>query len=318
MAGKHSKCIFTNFADSKFGMAMQDPNYIDNLRNMDAEQEGMYERAYDAYLNNNNKAVHEAYAEMMRKYPLSKIMPKFMFIDALAYVTEKKYDKFQSTLKELPERYPETDITPTASSILRQIVQVRKLEGGSSNVRGMIWNMRLSNDTTDVSIDAKLTPFEDSKDSPQYLVMVYNTDSISTNQLLFDVAKHNFTSFVVRDFDLETMNFGQLGLLIVKGFANFDELTHYRGVLEANRELEIPQGVRQVMISEHNFKLLLQEGRTFEEYFNFLEDANSDKVEQDALDAIIPQDDDVVLSPQKQETPSHEPPISKLFKPNLF
>ena len=93
--------------------------------------------------------VHDAYAEMMRRYPLSKIMPKFMFIDALSYLTDKNYDKFKSTLRELLARYPETDITPTASSIMRQIAQGRKLEGGSTNVRGMFWSMRLSNDSVD-------------------------------------------------------------------------------------------------------------------------------------------------------------------------
>ena len=72
--------ILINFPESKYGMAMQDPNYLENLKNMNNDQENMYEAAYANYLANNHTAVHEAYAEMMRKYPLSKIMPKFMFI----------------------------------------------------------------------------------------------------------------------------------------------------------------------------------------------------------------------------------------------
>ncbi|MDD2961881.1 MAG: tetratricopeptide repeat protein [Muribaculaceae bacterium] len=285
MAEKYRQLILTDFADSKYGIAMQDANYLDNLRNMDRDQEAMYESAYTEYLANNNGAVHDAYAEMMRRYPLSKIMPKFMFINALSYVTEKNYDKFKETLKEMLQRYPETDITPVASSMLRQIAQGRKIEGGNSNVRGMIWSMRLSNDTTALSPDAKLTPFEDSKDKPQYYVLVYSTDSIAPNQLLFDIARHNFTSFVVKDFDLETMTFGQLGLLVIKGFANYNELIHYRRVLEADKELKIAPSVRPVMISEQNFNILLKEGRSFEEYFRFLEEASSEKVENKALDA---------------------------------
>lgn len=283
MAEKYRALMLSDFPDSKYGMAVRDPNYIENLRNMTANQESMYAKAYDAYLNNRNDDVHEAYAEMMRKYPLSKIMPKFMFIDALSYVTEKKYDKFKSTLKEMLERYPETDITPVASSILKQIAQGRKLEGGSSNVRGMLWTTRLSNDTTALGPDAQLTPFEDSKDSPQLLILVFPADSISSNQLLFDIAKHNFTSFVVKDFDLEQMSFGPMGLLIIKGFSNFDELTHYRSVLDASTDYALPKAVRPVMISVHNFDLLLKEGRSFEEYFNFIEESNFDKVEDKAL-----------------------------------
>ena len=125
--------ILTEFADSKYGQAMQDPNYIENLKNMNKDQEAMYEAAYANYLADNHNAVHDAYAEMMRKYPLSKIMPKFMFIDALSYLTEKNHDKFKETLKDMLQRYPETDITPVASEIVKHLNQGRRLEGGSSN-----------------------------------------------------------------------------------------------------------------------------------------------------------------------------------------
>ena len=280
VAEKYRTLILSEFADSKYGVAMKDSQYLDNLRNMGNEQEMMYARAYENYLSNNNSEVHEAYAEMMRKYPMSKIMPKFMFIDALAYVTENDLDKFKSTLKELLERYPETDMTQVASAMLKQAEQGRKIEGGGSNVRGMIWATRLTGDTTKVAEGKEVTPFKEVPDSPHVYVLVYPTDSVSANQLLYDVARHNFSHFVVKDFDLEQMTFGRLGLLVIKGFANFDELSHYKRVLEENVDLEIPAQVRQVMISVDNFNLLLNEGRSFEEYFEFLENDNIEKVEK--------------------------------------
>ncbi len=286
MAEKYRALITTDFADSKYGMAMKDPNYLENLRNMEHTQEDMYAGAYEAYMNNKNSEVHDYYAEMMRKYPMSKIMPKFMFIDALSYVTEKKYDKFKSTLKDMLQRYPETDITPTASSILKQIDKGRKLEGGGTNVRGMLWSTRLSNDSTAAGIEKKFTPFKENRDTPQMLVLTYPTDTVSANQLLFDIAKHNFSTFVVKDFDLEQMTFGRLGLLIIKGFANFDELSHYKSVLEADKELKLPPSVKMVLISVDNFNLLLKEGRSFEDYFNFLETKNTEKVEKSALKGV--------------------------------
>ena len=283
MAEKYRSMIIGEFSDSKYGMAMKDPRYIDNLRNMEVEQEQMYEQAYNNYITNNNEAVHEAYAEMMRTYPMSKIMPKFMFIDALAYVTEGDQEMFKSTLKNMLERYPDTDITPTASAMLKQAEQGRKLEGGGSNVRGMLWATRLTNDSTAVT-DKELTPFKSETNVPHVYVMVYPTDTVSANQLLYNVARHNFSHFVVKDFDLEQMTFGRLGLLVIKGFENFDELSHYKRVLDENSELEVPAQVRHVMISVDNFNLLLNEGRSFEEYFEFLEQDNEEKVEESALE----------------------------------
>lgn len=283
MAEKYRSMILSDFADSKYGVAMKDPRYLDNLKEMEVVQEQMYERAYNNYIANNNSAVHEAYEEMMRIYPMSKIMPKFMFIDALAYVTENNQEKFKSTLKEMLERYPETDMTSMASAMLKQAEQGRKLESGGSNVRGMLWATRLTNDSTAVT-DKPLTPFKSDVDVPHVYIMVYSTDTVSANQLLYNVARHNFSHFVVKDFDLEQMTFGPLGLLVIKGFANFEELSHYKRVLDENAELVIPKQVRQVMISVDNFNLLLNEGRSFEEYFEFLEQDNEEKVEESALD----------------------------------
>lgn len=164
-------------------------------------------------------------------------------------------------------------------------------------MRGMLWSTRLSNDTTAADLEKKLTPFKEGKDKPQYYVMAYPTDSVSANDLLFKVARHNFNSFVVKDFDLEQMTFGRIGLLIVKGFENFNEVSHYKTVLEADKELDIPPMVRQVIISMENFNLLLNEGRSLEDYFNYLEESNTKKVEGSVPEAAK---EDAAEEPQPQ------------------
>lgn len=269
--------ILTDFADSKYGEAMKDPNYLENLKKMDQVQEAMYADAYQAYLANDNKTVHEAYRKMMNTYPLSKLMPKFMFIDALAYVTQKDADKFKEVLKELLQRYPETDLTPVASSMVKQLNQGRKLSGGGSNLRGMSWSsFRLGNDSTASGSDSiKFTPLKEAMRKPQYFVLAYSLDSVSSNQVLFEVARHNFNTFKVQDFDLEQLTFGGMGLLIVKGFGNYTELLAYRTMFERDKKMTIPPGVHQVLISEENFNTLVNEGRTFEDYFLFLEEQNN-------------------------------------------
>ena len=266
--------ILINFPDSKYGIAMQDPNYLENLKNMNRDQENMYEAAYANYLANNHQGVHDAYAEMMRKYPLSKIMPKFMFIDALSYLTEKDHEKFKETIKDMLQRYPQTDITPVASEIVKQLNQGRRLEGGGSNVRGMLWTTRLSNDTTPQALERTFTPFAEDNDKPQVFILLYPMDSVNGNMLLYEVARHNFNSFKVKDYDIEQMNFGTLGLLVVKGMDNFKEAINYRTLFEQDQTINVPRQVHYVIISVDNFNLLLNEGRTFEDYFNYLEEKN--------------------------------------------
>lgn len=284
--------ILLDFRDSKIGEALQDPDYIEHLRSMESEQESLYEEAYQAYLDNRNSTVHEVYTRVREKYPLSKIMPKFMFIEALTYVTENDTEKFRATLKELLERYPDTDVTPLASSYLKGLAQGRQLQKGLSNARGMIWGRRLSNDSTEVSNDS--VAFDLNPQVPQLLILLYPTDEVSGNELLFNVAKHNFSSFVIKDFDLEPMNFGTLGLLVIKGFANFEELAHYRKVMDASSTLQLPPEVRPVMISVDNFETLLREGRAFEDYFRYV-DSEAAKAPVTAAPGEVEKDDYIDL-----------------------
>ncbi len=277
--------VLADFADSKYGLALADPNYIQNLRDMDRVQEELYEKTYDDYLNNRNGAVHQSYDEMMRRYPLSKIMPKFMLLHALAYVPEKKYDEFQTTLKELLVRYPETDITPLASSILKDMARGRKVNGGSTNMRGMIWTIRLTNDTTAQAGDGELTPFDPSIEGEHICLLTYPTDSVSSNRLLFDVARHNFSSYTVRDFDIERMVFGQLGMIVIRGFASLADVEEYSKLLFADKQVAISDKIRPVFISKKNFDILLNEGRSFAEYFQFLSERSDDAVEEKIAEA---------------------------------
>lgn len=281
-AERYRQLILTDFPDSKYGLAMRDPHYLDNLRNMDIRQQQLYDKAYDDYLNNRNADVHEAYRVMAEQYPMSKIMPKFMFIDALAYVTERQPDKFAQVIQQLLERYPDTDLTPIAASWLKGIRQGRKLQSpeNGSNIRGMIWDTRLGADSTyvDAPIEFDLNP-----DNSQLLVMVFDAAQVPTNELLFEIARHNFRSFVVKDFDLEQMNFGRLGMIIIRGFDNLDELNHYRKVMAASPDFRLPSGVRPVAISSANFEKMINEGRTFDDYFRYLEEQNYVDAQQGIL-----------------------------------
>jgi tetratricopeptide (TPR) repeat protein len=279
----YRQLILQEFAESKYGQALQNPNYINNLRNMETEQQTLYENAFEAYMDNRNSEVHRIYKDVNERYPMTKLMPKFMFLEALAYVTERRPDDFNSTLRTMLEQYPNTDLAPTASAWLKGMAQGRQLQAGVSgkNMRGMIWSINLSNDSTLTPVDSinfALNPAD-----RQLLVFVFPTDKVSSNELLYSIARHNFRSFVVKDFDLEQMNYGRLGMIVVKDFENLDELNHYRRVMAASTDFKLPAGVRPVVISVPNFDALLHSGGTLDDYFRFLEAQNYQDAQADIL-----------------------------------
>ncbi|MDE6282776.1 MAG: tetratricopeptide repeat protein [Muribaculaceae bacterium] len=290
-AEKYRQLILSEFPDSKYGMALRDPDYIGSLRRMQQMENDLYDRALDAYLDNNNREVHAIYSTVSTDFPLSKLMPKFMFLEALSYVTDKKPEEFRETLMLLLERYPNTDLTEYASAYLKGLAQGRQLQHGVSNMRGMLWDTRLGNDS--IPADSTALQFDINPSEPQLLILLYPTDIINPNVLLFEVARHNFASFVVKDFDLEQMNFGRLGLLIIKGFANVNEINHYLKVLNSSSSFELPPEVRPVVISEKNFDTLLRSGGSFDEYFRYMRD----KVYEETQERVLP-----------SEFFEHEPP----------
>lgn len=275
--------LIEEFPESKYGIALQNPDYIQNLRDMPAAQQELYDKSYTAYLANDNATVHEAYAEMMRRYPVSETMPKFMFLHALAYVTERKPEEFNATLKEMLERYPDTDLSPITSAWLKGMARGRKLQEGDGNSRSMFWDTRLSTDSIEGDAAAQDAEFIFDPKAEHYLALVYPTDHINANELLYGIARHNFNTFVVKDFDLEQMTFGPLGMLIVKGFANKADTERYRTILGQSQLFVLPADVTPIIIAKRNFDQLISKGHSFEEYFNAEAEANATAVEEQVI-----------------------------------
>ena len=122
-------------------------------------------------------------------------------------------------------------MTDMAAGILKGLRQGRVPHAKPVEFKGMIWDVRLTaSDSIEDGMDSPLK-FQLDPDSPQYPVLAFPTDSVNPNKVLYDVARFNFSSFMVKDFDLEPMSFSNVGLLVVKGFGNLREAEHYLTVM---------------------------------------------------------------------------------------
>jgi hypothetical protein len=156
------------------------------------------------------------------------------------------------------------------------------VQGGTSP-RGLLWSnsLRAAADSTAEGA----TAFVNNPEAPHLLLLAYATDSIAENDLLFEVAKFNFENFLIKDFDLEVIHVGELSLLVIRGFENLDELWDYHDKMDYSSGLTLPEGVEQIDISEENFRALLG-GRTFEEYFKFLDQEYGDESEPEVSNEV--------------------------------
>ena len=262
--------LMDSYPESSYGVAVSDPNYIETLREMAKGQDSLYIHTYEEYLAGNTKLVHDNYNFVHEKWPLSKLMPKFLFLHALSYVQDGDSKSFKEALEQLTATYPESDVSPLASLMIKGYREGRELQLGSK-VRSMMWGTSLKRgDGSEETADASMQ-FLDDDNVPHVLLLAFKTDSLSNiqNDLLFEIAKFNFENYLVKDFDLEIIDTGNgLSVLVISGFDNLDELLDYHDRMDASDTFELPDGITQ--IGDPNFRLLLR-GKTFEEYFDWVQ-----------------------------------------------
>lgn len=246
-----------------------DPDYIARMRDMIAHEDSLYCATYDAYIANESATVHSNYQWVQQNWPSSKLMPKFLFLHALSFVIDGDTDSFRDALEQLTTTYPSSDVSPLASYIVKGIHEGRTVQTGRMT-KGTVRkdSITISNNTDSISSIDK-ADFIDNDSIPHLLLLAFSPDSVSQNDLLFEVAKFNFENYLIKDFDLEIINLGELSVLVISKFDDLDDLLEYHERMDKAKTLNLPDNIYMIDISEPNFQILLK-GKTFEEYHHWV------------------------------------------------
>lgn len=261
--------ILREFPQSSYAGALIDADYASNMLNMHQIEDQMYEQTYESYLNGQVNVVRENYATMKQRYPLSSLMPKFKFLDALTYAQTNNPEEFKSGLKELIADYPKSDVTPLATELLKGIIGGKQLSSDTSPFRGMIWDIRFGGDSIDSTIGVD---FVANADSEYMLLLVFKPATVDKNQLIYEVANYNFSNFVYQTFDLGFSTANSLDILQVRGFRDLQDIISYIDLAFAKNSLmsHLSPSIIPIPISVDNY-IALMNGKTLNEYFLFFE-----------------------------------------------
>ena len=140
-----------------------------------------------------------------------------------------------------------------AGMIIKGVQEGRTLHGGKFDLDD-VWSRRdmtIGNDSTATdTLSAE-------RNVPFHFILVYQPDSLNENQLLFEMARFNFSNFMVRNFDLEIVRDNGINRMMIHGFQNFDEALQYARQLHASETMtDILKQCRSLVISEHNLGLI--------------------------------------------------------------
>ena len=261
--------LLEQFADTKLAALLANPNYEMIARDGKHVEDSVYAASYNAYQASDYTEVEKNYQFSTENFPNGQNRARMMFIRAMSNLYAGERDTFLVTLKEVVQKYPKEEVTEIANAIVKGLADGRLLMDDRYDASS-IWgrrNRQAAGDSTEVAPELK-----DDRYSNFVFVLAYPTNSLDENQLLFEMARYNFTSYMVRNFDLEIQEKQGITMMCVKGFLSYDEVHSYAQTLYADKHMNtLLEGIRTLLISEDNLKMIGNEF-SFDDYKAFYEE----------------------------------------------
>ena len=267
-AADYKRLLVEGFPENEHAKLVADPNFEYKGRYGRQIEDSLYQEAYAAFqVGNYDKVIaNNAYTE--REYPQGLNRARFLFLDAMSRLEKGERQQFMGAMKDIVAKYPQSTVSELAGLYVKGLQEGRILASGKMDM-GSIWDRRMGGYTADGDSVSADTTFTTEKNINYLFVIAYEHDSINENQLLFEMARYNFTSFSVRNFDISVERSDGIDMLQVRTFLNYDEAYVYLHKLMNDADMAYKlEGLQPFIISEDNLRLLLR-GKSFGEYFDF-------------------------------------------------
>lgn len=246
------------YPESEWTTLLSDPYFVENAKLGVHMEDSLYASTYDAF-----KAAR--YAEVSgnvrisdSRFPLGANRDKFVFIGGLSKLNEGDAEGCLEDMNTVVKKWPQSGVAEMAGMIVKGVSEGKRLKGGKFDLDN-VWERRsevlTDNDSTAVR------ELSDERFAAFTFMIAYKPDSTDENRLLFELARYNFTSFLVRNFDIAVEDADGIHRMKVSGFRNYDEALQYVRQLFTNKTIASLIGRnRTIIISEQNLPLL---GRQF-------------------------------------------------------
>lgn len=242
------------YPENEWTILLSDTHFVENARFGAAVEDSLYASTYDAFKAARYKEVAANVKVSTQRFPLGANHDKFVFIGGLGKLNEGDADGCLKDMKTVVEKYPQSGVATMAGMIVKGVGEGRRLRGGQFDLAG-VWDRR-----TVVLRDSDSTAvrqLSDDRNAAFVYTIVYRPDSIDENKLLFELARYNFTSYMVRNFEIGVEDADGLHRMTVSGFRNYDEALQYARQLHAQTSVaRLIGNNRTYVISEPNLPLL--------------------------------------------------------------
>ena len=249
--------LIQEFPKSKYVEVLSQPDYFQRMTKMYREQDSLYIVTYKAYNESKFAEVKKNVDYIRQNYPLSTLMPKFQFLNALSVGKTEKPDVFEKELNAVVEKFPDSDVSAMSKDILALIKQGMEAKTGTSH--GTLLTRREEAIQTEI-IKEEQRQYSLETAGKHRVLFITKSGVSDVNKLLYNIAAYNFSRFMVKDFDLAVSKLDSVQTIIsVTNFESYDETEWYVTSIAEDvymTELLSQYGVDKVIISEVNFGMM--------------------------------------------------------------
>ena len=304
-AEHYRQLLIDSFPEDKNAIRVANPNYEMIARYGKHLEDSLYAATYEAYQADKYEEVDSNYNYHTANFPEGAHRGRIMFIRAMSYLYTGHRTEFLDLLKEVVQKYSKEGVGEMAAYIVKGLQEGRLLNDDKYNSSD-IWKRRRGGGAEGDSIQAADSLSEE-RFSTFNFVLAYPTNSLDEDQLLYEMARYNFTSYMVRNFEIEVLEDQGLSMMCIKGFLSYDEAHAYAQRLYSDRHMAtILEGIRTLLISDDNLSRL-GTAFSFDEYKEFFDekfaplDIPDDLRIDDAIDLPFVDPDDVDASEGENE-----------------
>ena len=243
--------------DERLRALRHDEAYIARMRKMLDEQDSLYAATYTAYTKGQYATVKANKQYAQTEYTQSRLMPRFLFLNAISVARTEGQQAFINELQELVADYGSTELGSMAKDMLAMMGQGMESQKGGAT--GDLSELRGQADQTEEEETAGAKEWSEDRKQPSVVLLIMaEADEDALNNLLYEVALFNFSQFLIRDFDLQKMPvWGEGCALRISGFADMDEAEWWIGLVEKNAEMEpVLTGIQIKAVTEVNLPLV--------------------------------------------------------------
>ena len=246
------------YPESEWTTLLSDPYFVENAKLGVHMEDSLYASTYDAFKAARYAEVSSNVRISDSRFPLGANRDKFVFIGGLSKLNEGDAEGCLEDMNTVVKKWPQSGVAEMAGMIVKGVSEGKRIKGGKFDLDN-VWERRsevlTDNDSTAVR------ELSDERFAAFTFMIVYKPDSTDENRLLFELARYNFTSFLVRNFDIAVEDADGIHRMKVSGFRNYDEALQYVRQLFTNKTITSLIGRnRTIIISEKNLPLL---GRQF-------------------------------------------------------